>query len=117
MKVTITLERMTFHTSHGVTEEERRIGGIFVAEISYTFHTNATDTDRLEETINYADLYNLVKDEMMTPSHLIEHLAARITKAIKAHYPQIQELIIKISKLNPPINGEIASASVTLKEP
>ena len=117
MKVTITLERMTFHASHGVTDEERRIGGVFVAEISYTFNTNAVETDCLEETINYADLYDLVKDEMMTPSHLIEHLAGRIMKTIKAHYPQIQELIVKISKLNPPINGEIASASVTLKYP
>ena len=115
MRVTITLETMRFHAFHGVTAEERAIGGVYLADITYTFDTNATETDHLEDSIDYSCLFDLVKDEMMTPSQLIEHVAGRILKTIKARFPQILELVVKISKLNPPVNGEMVCATVTLK--
>jgi len=115
MTVTMTLETMTFHACHGVMAEERIVGGTFLADVSYTIDTNAVETDRIEDTVNYSDIYNLVKEEMLQPSFTIEHVAGRTLKAIKARFPQIQELVIKISKLNPPVNGKMASASVVIK--
>ena len=115
MTVTITLETMKFHAFHGMMAEERSIGGTYLTDISYSIDTDATETDRIEDTVNYAVLFELVKEEMKQPSYLIEHLAGRILKAIKARFPQIQEFVIKVSKLNPPVNGEMASASVILK--
>jgi len=115
MTVTLTLDTMKFHAFHGVTAEERAIGGTYLADISYTVDTVAVETDRLEDTIDYSELFDLVKEEMIKPSFLIEHVAGRILKAIKARFPQIKVLIVKISKQNPPVNGELASASVTIK--
>ena len=115
MTVTITLETMKFHAYHGVKPEERIIGGTYLADISYTIDTGAVETDRLEDTVDYAVLFDLVKEEMKQPSQLIEHVTGRILKAIKTRFPQIQELKVKVTKLNPPVNGEMASASVLLK--
>ncbi len=115
MIVTITLETMKFHAFHGVMDEERIIGGTFLADISYEAETIAVETDNLEDTISYAEAYNLVKKEMMKPSKLIEHVAGRIHKALKNKFPQTQRIIVKISKLNPPVNGEAEKATVTIK--
>ena len=106
---------MKFHAFHGVMDEERILGGTFLADISYTIDTDAVHTDEIKDTISYADIYNLIKDEMMKPSQLIEHVAGRMMKAVKNKFPQMQETIIKISKLNPPVNGEAGKATVTIK--
>ncbi|MDR1097810.1 MAG: dihydroneopterin aldolase [Tannerella sp.] len=116
MRVKVTLESMKFHAFHGVLEEERITGGSFLVDISCIIDTKATETDNLKDTINYAELYDLVKYEMMKPSQLIEHVAGRIVKAIKTGFPQIQETTVKISKLNPPVNGEAEKATVTVKD-
>ena len=115
MIVKILLETMRFHAFHGVTAEERAIGGTYLADIYYTVDTNAVETDRLEDTINYSELFDLAKEEMMKSSQLIEHVAGRIAKTIKDRFPEIRELVVKISKLNPPVNGEMARATVTIK--
>jgi dihydroneopterin aldolase len=106
---------MRFHASHGVTEEERLIGGTFLADISYTIDTDAVETDCIEDTIDYAEIYDLIKKEMMKSSKLIEHVAGRIMKAVKNKFPQISEITVKISKLNPPVNGETGRVTVTIK--
>ena len=115
MTVTVTLETMKFHAFHGVTEEERTIGGTYLAEISYTIDTEAVNTDRLEDTVDYTVLYELVKEEMKASSQLIEHVAGRILKAVQARFPKIRQLNVKVSKLHPPVNGEMNCVSVTIK--
>jgi dihydroneopterin aldolase len=107
---------MKFHAFHGVREEERIIGGTFLADISYVTDTDAAGTDRIEDTISYAEIYDLAKAEMMKPSQLIENVAGRILKAIRNKFPQIRETTVKITKLNPPVNGEAGKATVTIYE-
>lgn len=106
---------MKFHAFHGMMPEERTIGGTYLTDISYTVETNAHETDRIEDTINYGVLFEIVKEEMKQSSQLIEHVAGRILKSIKVRFPQIGELVVKVAKLHPPVNGEMASASVVIK--
>jgi dihydroneopterin aldolase len=114
MKTKITLEAMKFRAFHGVTDGERIIGGTFLADISYTIETDAVETDRIEDTVSYAAMYDLIKEEMAKPSRLIEHVAGRIMKAVKRKFPQIPEITVRISKLNPPVSGEAGKATVTI---
>jgi len=114
MMITVTLEAMKFHAFHGVMEEERIIGGTFLADISYKIDTNAVESDNIKDTINYASVYDIVKEEMDNPSQLIEHVTGRIMRALKTKFPQMHETTVKISKLNPPVNGEAGKASVTI---
>jgi dihydroneopterin aldolase len=116
MTTTITLETMKFRAYHGVLENERIIGNDYLVDLSYTIDTNAVETDRLEDTLSYADLYILVKNEMMRPSQLIEHVAGRILLAVKRQYPQIQKTTVRVSKLNPPVSGEVGRATVTVAD-
>jgi dihydroneopterin aldolase len=115
MTVTVNLETMTFHAFHGVAEQERIIGGTFLADVSYVAETKAVETDLLEDTVSYSDVFDIVKAEMNKPSKLIEHVAGRIMSALKSNFPQIKNVTVRISKLNPPVHGEVGKASVKIE--
>ena len=116
MEQFITLENMRFFAYHGVFEQERQIGNWY--EVSLKIKVNfmqALETDDVKDTINYADMFDIIAGEMHIPSNLLEHVAGRIMHAIQQKFPGIEELEICLSKLHPPVNGEMGKASVLLK--
>lgn len=117
MTTSIELRTMTFYAYHGVAPQETRVGNTFVVNLKLTAPLEkAMWSDDLDDTINYAAVYGIVKAEMAIPSKLLEHVAGRILKALKAGFPQITEVELVLSKLNPPFGGDIHSASIILKE-
>lgn len=115
MTTKITLQAMKFYAYHGVLEQERRVGNTFVVDLTLTAPLEkAVQSDQLEDTINYAEIYELTKQEMNIPSQLLEHVAGRICRALRHHFPQIEQIEIRVSKLNPPFGGDVHSASVLL---
>jgi dihydroneopterin aldolase len=116
MMLTIELSDMRFYARHGCFDEERRIGTHFTVDLSIEAPCAmaAVSSDRLEETLNYQSLYEMVKEEMEQPSRLLEHVAGRILKRIKADFPQTGVIKISISKLNPPLGGQVGAARVVL---
>ncbi|GAB4447166.1 MAG: dihydroneopterin aldolase [Bacteroidia bacterium] len=98
---------------HGCMPEEKKTGGKYKVDVAihYNFE-NAADTDELEDTIDYCVIYNIVQKEMSIPTKLIESVAKKIARSIKLQYPQIEKIIIKISKLSPPINGLVENVAV-----
>lgn len=117
MKTWIELEAMRFYAYHGVVPQERKVGNDYLVSLRLTAPLGkAVESDDLEDTINYATVYEVVKGEMETPSQLLEHVAGRILIALKDRFPQLEEVNLKVSKLNPPFGGDIYSASVVLNE-
>jgi dihydroneopterin aldolase len=113
----IMLRDMKFHAFHGVSPQERCVGNDFLVNLTLTAPVGkAVLTDDADDTINYATVCSLVKKEMNIPSRLLEHAAGRILLSLKAHFPSITETEISLSKLNPPTDGEMHSASVVLIE-
>jgi len=111
----IELKKMLFHARHGVMKQELIVGNTFQVDLKLFLDlSRAVQTDNLEDTVNYADIFNLVKEEMATPSHLLEHIAGRIVQKIKQKYPAISKITIRLAKLNPPVQGEIQSAAVII---
>ena len=111
----ILLEGMKFYAYHGVLDDERKIGGFFLIDLKLHLDFSvAIQSDQVEDTVDYAEIYSIVKDEMEVPSNLLEHVAGRIIRQIKHRFPNIAEVNIKLSKLNPPVGGEVAKASVVL---
>jgi len=111
----IELRKIIFHAYHGVMEKERIVGNIFRIDLKLFLDlSKATESDKLEDTINYADIYSLVKDEMLITSNLLEHVAGRIVRKIKQEYPQISKINIRLAKKNPPIDGKIQEAAVVI---
>jgi dihydroneopterin aldolase len=116
MELTIDLNGMKFYACHGVSPQETLVGNDFTVDISYTFAAEtALESDELHDTVNYAEVYGIVKAEMERPSRLLEHVAGRIFHALRAAFPQLTRLKVKLSKLNPPVGGEMYSASVTVE--
>ena len=112
---TISIEGMEFHAYHGCFEEEQVIGNTFMVDVHMDTDTASAElSDRLEDTVNYADVYQLVKEQMEVNSKLLEHVGRRIMDAILAKYPEIDIIEVKISKLNPPVGGKVHAVSVTM---
>lgn len=111
----IHLRDARFHAFHGVLPQERQVGGEFSVSLRAKVDTSAAVShDIIDVTVNYADLYEIVLHEMMTPSFLLEHVAGRIGQAVFNSYPQVSELDITITKLNPPMGADCAGAAVEL---
>lgn len=107
------IKNMRFHARHGVLEQESSVGGEFLvtvevkADIQKAFHS-----DRVEDTINYATIYEIVKKEMNTPSALLEHVAARMAEAILQEFESALDVMVEIMKTNPPMGAQCEGAGV-----
>jgi len=117
MKISIELNSMKFYAFHGFSQQESKVGNYYTVNLAYVCPSeNACFSDDLNDTINYAAIFDVVKNEMERPSKLLEHIAKRISTAIKTAFPQITYLKIGVSKINPPLGGEVQSVSVTIEE-
>jgi dihydroneopterin aldolase len=112
----IELKEMTFHAYHGVLEQEKKVGNTYFVDLKLHFDFDKViDSDNLNDTINYASVYEIVKTEMTVSSNLIEHVAGRIIKHINSDFPQIQAIEIRLAKKNPPFGGDIKETAVVIK--
>ena len=111
----IELEDMEFHSFHGCFKEERIVGNKFLVQLAFEMDSKKAElSDNIIDTVNYQSVYTLVKEEMIKPSHLLEHIARRILNRIKAEFPEILAAKVKVSKMNPPMGGKMRNVSVTL---
>ena len=84
----ITLHEMRFYAYHGVFPQEQRVGNQFVVELTFWADVaGSVRSDELEETISYADVYEVVKAEMDIPSRILEHVVGRISERLFATFP------------------------------
>lgn len=111
----ITLENMKFHAHHGCLDFEKRDGNTFLVSISMELDTSkAEKSDNLSDTLNYQQVYDVVKREMEIPSELIEHVTRRIKDSVLSEFPQIQLLTVELSKLNPPLGGDVERVKIEM---
>jgi len=109
----ITLEGLEFHAFHGVYPHERKSGNWFEVDISVEADfTSAAKCDDLSGTVNYEELYSIVKSEMERPSKLLETVAEKIVQDVFSTLPTVLLIELTISKINPPIGGKCKKASV-----
>ena len=115
MLTSIRIEKMHFHAHHGVMEQERRVGNEFevTIEVVYPFE-KAMESDDLNDTLNYADIYEIVAEEMSIPSELLENVAGRIVTEIEKRCPQLISFSVRVSKKRPPVDGVAQWSRVTL---
>ena len=115
MEEIIEIEGMEFFAYHGCYETEQIVGNKFMVYARIvTDCEKAAHSDDIHDALNYLSAYEVIAQEMKIPSHLLEHVAKRMIDALYVHFPQIKQVTIKVSKLNPPLGGKIAATSVTL---
>ena len=109
----IFLKNIRFHAYHGVLEQENMVGNDYLVNLSLEYDfSRAMQTDELSGTINYAEVYELLKREMAKPSKLLEHVAGRIGDSLFAVYPSIKEIQLSVTKINPPMGADSDGAGV-----
>lgn len=103
----VRLDGLKFYARHGVMHQETCVGAEFTVDLRLaTDFSKAAETDVLEGTINYADVFEKVKEEMNRPSRLLEHVAYRIAQRLLADFPSLHAVDICLYKQNPPMGAD-----------
>ncbi|HRK52517.1 MAG TPA: dihydroneopterin aldolase [Cyclobacteriaceae bacterium] len=115
LKGKVVLEGLEFHAYHGIYPEERSSGNKFEVDISVntSFYESAFHDD-LSGTINYEEIYSIVKKQMEVPSKLLEPVAHSIAQKILDSFSSAMRAEVTISKFNPPIGGVCRKARVSV---
>ena len=111
----IYVNNIEVHANHGCLEEEAVIGGKYL--IDAVFHVSVKEAalfDDLTMTIDYVEVTNIVRREMAIRSKLIEAVGYRILNALKARFTGADSIRIKLTKVAPPIPGQVESVSIEL---
>lgn len=101
---TINLKNLSFYSYHGIHEEEKILGNEFEVNAELSFEAN-DHIDSLEQTINYASVYEIIRQRMTIPTGLLETVAQDIAQQIHAFDSRILSVSVSIEKKNPPIPG------------
>lgn len=113
----IYLEDVKIYAYHGVLPEENIIGTYYLLNVE--IHTDlwkAAESDHLDDTISYADINEIIHDEMKISSKLLEHIAGRIISKIHEKFKEISYIRLKITKTSPPMKGEMKGAGIELEK-
>jgi dihydroneopterin aldolase len=113
----IVVEGIKVYAYHGCLEEEGKIGCNYIVDvIMETDFSEAAANDDLTKTIDYVVVYNIVKAQMAIRSKLIEHVGQRIINELKKTISGLHNVELKVTKLNPPMNGNVERVSIVITE-
>lgn len=111
----ICLRGLRFHAFHGVEAQERLTGNDYEIDLRVQVDVaRAMVSDRVEDTVSYAEIYASVAAEMRKPANLVEHVAYRIGRSVMERWPCVTSLDIRLVKLNPPMGADCMGAGVEL---
>ncbi len=112
----IEVEGIRLYGYHGCLDEEGKIGTEYNAHVTvWGDLSKAAASDNLNDTLDYVIINRIVAREVATRSKLIETVAQRIIDALFGEMTNVRKAQVKLSKLYPPINGDVERVSVVLK--
>lgn len=113
----ITINTIRVYAHHGCLEEEGVVGSAYEVDLEVEADLkNPSLTDQLSDTVDYVHLHHIVTEEMGVRSKLLEHVARRVIMRILDEIIQVDAVSVKVSKINPPIGGDVDRVSVLLRE-
>ena len=113
----ILVQGINVYAYHGCLEEEGKIGCNYIVDVTMeTDFTEAAKTDDLNKTIDYVVVYDIVKAQMAIRSKLIEQVGQRIVNELKKELKGLKKLEVKVTKLNPPMNGNVDKVAIIISE-
>ncbi len=110
--ITIHLKNCSFFAYHGLHAEEAITGGTFVVDAQIDFMQSDRIT-QLQETINYVDVYEIIKKYMNRKYNLLETLAMDMADAIYEADKKVKKINITINKIHPPLPNFIGNLGIT----
>lgn len=112
----IFVNRMEFYGYHGVFPEENRLGQRFAVDLTVSVDLRkAGETDELEHSVNYGELYQVCKEIVEgKPYKLVEAVAEQIASSVLEQFALVQDVTVKVIKPDPPIPGHYQSVAVEI---
>ncbi|NLN19844.1 MAG: dihydroneopterin aldolase [Firmicutes bacterium] len=112
----ISLQGMVFFGTHGVYEEEARLGQRFEVDVDLYVDTDrAGRSDQLEDAINYGDVYHHVRSVVQGQRfQLIEALAAAVARTLLTEYPALEAVTVRVRKPHAPIDGVLDTVEIEI---
>ncbi|MFV8333157.1 dihydroneopterin aldolase [Flavobacterium sp. GSP14] len=113
----IKLKNIRTYSYHGCLIEEGKIGSDYTINLEVkTDLRKSSISDDLKDTVDYVLLNRIVVEEMAIRSDLLEHVAHRIITRIFEEIPAVSRIIVAVSKLNPPIGGDVEAVTIEMEE-
>ena len=114
-EVTVEVSGLSLFTHHGVSEAERDVGQRLVLDLRLEVaECDATVTDRVEDTVDYAEVCQLVALIAQQRSYrTLERLCAAIADRLLDEY-SAHSVWVKAAKPEPPIALPVDEVSVEL---
>ena len=114
---TVRVDNIRLYAYHGCLEEEALIGSDYRVDVAVKANLQkAAGSDRLGDTVDYVHIHSIVKEEMAIRSKLLEHVGKRILDRIFKELPTVKKASVTVSKINPPIGGDVEAVSVKLRD-
>jgi 7,8-dihydroneopterin aldolase/epimerase/oxygenase len=112
----IRINTIRVYAHHGCLEEEGVVGSAYEVDVAVEANLQQpAASDHLSDTVDYVHLHKIVTEEMQRRSKLLEHVAQRVINRILNEIEMVESAEVTVSKINPPIGGDVASVSVRLK--
>lgn len=109
------VENIQVYAYHGCLPEETLIGSDYRVDLWVDADLSLSSrSDDLADTVDYVALYAIVQEEMGVPSKLLEHVAQRILQRVFKMCSLVEEVCVKVAKINPPIGGHVESVRIEL---
>lgn len=113
----IKVENIRVYAHHGCLKEETVIGSNYRVDVAVSANLDkSSKTDDLKDTVDYVTLNSIVVDEMGVPCKLLETVAQRIIARFLNECAEVDWASVSVSKLNPPIGGDVEKVTVMLEE-
>jgi dihydroneopterin aldolase len=113
----IKVENIRVYAHHGCLKEETAIGSDYRVDLKVKADLQkSASSDKLQDTVDYVFLNKVVVEEMAKPSALLEHVAKRILDRIFAEDTLVTIATIAVSKINPPIGGDVEMVTIEITE-
>lgn len=112
----VEVNRLKIYAYHGVGEQERVVGNEFEVSVSLIYPSlRVAESDTVPMAINYADIIEIITQQMRRPSSLLENVAWRIHQAIVSRYPEVNQGSVKVAKLTPPLPCSLSEAAAVIE--
>ena len=112
---TIELKNIRVFANHGCLTEEEKIGSDYLVNVRVEADLmHAAQTDNLSNTVDYVALNTIIKEEMAIRAKLLETVGFRIIERILHDFTEVTFAAVTVSKMNPPIGGDVEAVSVTM---
>ena len=114
---TIKIRNIRVYAYHGCLVEEGKIGSDYRVDVTVKADLSKSAlSDDLSDTVDYVTLNKIVKEEMAIRSKLLEEVAKRIVDRILNEIALANKVAIAVSKLNPPIGGNVAMVTIEMSK-